>query len=166
MHAGHIFRWCMGVVASARRLTSCSASRSHWLCSNMSRLRNSKMAYVVVTFTTAVLSWLPTCHLPKSSSIRRPARSTLIERERRLGPPTARLYNVVFSCRRPGIIHLDPKPCSPVMLRASTRAAECLDTYLTCISYMLTCILHAGLSGRVVSASDCGVRGPRFESRR
>ena len=24
----------------------------------------------------------------------------------------------------------------------------------------------AGLSGRVVSASDCGVRGPRFESRR
>jgi len=25
---------------------------------------------------------------------------------------------------------------------------------------------HAGLSSRVVSASDCGVRGPSFESRR
>jgi len=28
------------------------------------------------------------------------------------------------------------------------------------------CGLLAGLSSRVVSASDCGVRGPRFESRR
>jgi len=31
---------------------------------------------------------------------------------------------------------------------------------------MLNIDIDGGLSGRVVSASDCGVRGPRFESRR
>ena len=42
---------------------------------------------------------------------------------------------------------------------------------LACIS-LLTAVLYCfsrsygGLSGRVVSASDCGVRGPRFESYR
>jgi len=31
---------------------------------------------------------------------------------------------------------------------------------------LLTCYVVAGRSGLVVSASDCDVRGPRFESRR
>ena len=32
--------------------------------------------------------------------------------------------------------------------------------------HLLTLTIWQGLSGRVFSASDCGVRGPRFETRR
>ena len=71
------------------------------------------------------------------------------ERERR---PSRLASEPVATYRRDAMRTLPPAPLSPVHTTGRTHG-QCVSSF-------------TGRSGRVVSASDCGVRGPGFESHR